>query len=137
VKEGIITAVKKNEVTIEILCRSACSECAQKNSCGLSDAIKKKIIIPTADASAYQTGEKVIIGISSASIALSLFFAYILPLFLLLLGIVIGTGVLNFSETLSAVVSLSIVIIYYVGLKFLNKWFQKYIKMTVRRKAVD
>ena len=135
--EGVITAIKNNEVTVEIVCRSACSECTQKGICQIRDDIKKKIVILTMEASTYRVGEKVILDLPQSNIYLSLFFAYILPLLLLLTGIVVGTEILKFSETLCAVVSLSIVIIYYGGIKFLNKWFAKHIKMTIRRKTVD
>ena len=134
--EGIIKDIRKNQVTVEIICKSACAECLQKGNCALHDITIKKIVIDTPDADAFCIGEKVKVELSEKDKRISLFLAYILPLCLLLCCLSVFSA-FKYSDTLNAIMSLTMLAGYYIFLRCFNNYLKKHIKFNLQRISVD
>ncbi len=116
-----IVQVLPNFVEAEIEVKSACAQCALQKACQMHEVSQCKIIIPLEQGKIYQVGEVVNVSISLEEGMLAAFYAYVLPLILVLLTLFISlmSGV---SEIISGICSIIVLIPYYFGV-FLKKNF--------------
>ena len=116
-----IVQVLPNFVEAEIEVKSACAHCALQKACQMHEVSQRKIIIPLEQGKIYQVGEVVNVSISLEEGMLAAFYAYVLPLILVLLTLFISlmSGV---SEIISGICSIIVLIPYYFGV-FLKKNF--------------
>lgn len=116
-----IVQVLPNFVEAEIEVKSACAQCALQKACQMHEVSQRKIIIPLEQGKIYQVGEVVNVSISLEEGMLAAFYAYVLPLILVLLTLFISlmSGV---SEIISGICSIIVLIPYYFGV-FLKKNF--------------
>ena len=116
--EGRVVAVDKDYISVEIVNKSACAACHAKGVCGASEESIKVVDVAqdiktlTED---YQVGETVNVVMSSAMGTQAIWLAYVVPLVVLMLSILVfslcGAG-----ELLMGLGSLGVVALYYVGL---------------------
>lgn len=133
--KGIISAISEDKITVAVQCQSACSKCTQHHVCSL-EIKQKKVIIPVSNPQSYKIGQEVDLIIGKKSMALSLLFAYALPLFLSL--IMLGLGVLNkWSDAKSGIIALLVLIPYYATLFFTNSLLKKHIAIEITENSVD
>lgn len=118
VKTGSITAVKKDCVEVEIISCSACASCAISSSCGLSE-IKKRIVTIYDSSNQYNVGDQVEVVISTEQGLQAVVYAFTIPLLILLIT-VISLYVYGFSEIISGISGIIVLIPYYFVL-FLNR----------------
>lgn len=116
-----IVQVLPNFVEAEVEVKSACAQCALQKACQMHEVSQRKIIIPLEQGKIYQVGEVVNVSISLEEGMLAAFYAYVLPLILVLLTLFISlmSGV---SEIISGICSIIVLIPYYFGV-FLKKNF--------------
>lgn len=122
--EGRVVAVDKDYISVEIVNKSACAACHAKGVCGASEESVKVVDVAqdiTTLTEDYQVGETVNVVMSSAMGTQAIWLAYVVPLAVLMLSILVfslcGAG-----ELLMGLGSLGIVALYYLGLfLFRNK----------------
>ena len=122
--EGRVIAVDKDYISVEIVNKSACAACHAKGVCGASEESVKVVDVAqdiTTLTEDYQVGETVNVVMSSAMGTQAIWLAYVVPLAVLMLSILVfslcGAG-----ELLMGLGSLGIVALYYLGLfLFRNK----------------
>lgn len=116
---GIVESVRENQLSVRIVQTSLCASCHAKGYCSSADKQDKLIDVNDADAASYRVGERVmLIGETSMgvmAVALAFFFPFVLLVVALFL-FMSRTG----SELLSALLSLGVLVPYYV-LLWLNK----------------
>lgn len=123
---GIIKAIQGSNILVELEVKSACASCHAKSMCSL-DSKTKTIEVCDPNTSTYNIGEtvKVIMRQSLGSLAVVL--SYILPFIILFFSLILLLS-FNFSELLSSLISISLLIPYYFILYFnrdkLSKRFQ-------------
>jgi len=122
--EGTVVAVDKDYISVEILNKSACAACHAKAVCGASEESVKVVEIAqdistlVAD---YQVGERVNVVMSSAMGAQAVWIAYVIPLFVLMVSILVFS-LCDAGEVAMGLGSLGIVALYYLGVfLFRNK----------------
>lgn len=125
-----ITDISKDTVFAEVKVKSACSGCAMKNACGISECSEKTIEIKTAQAKKYQIGETITVVLDENYGFFALFYGYILPL-LLVLGVLFGAQAMGTDEISSGIYSIIILIPYYFGLSLSKKYFSKKFHFTI------
>ncbi|MGQ7870311.1 SoxR reducing system RseC family protein [Sunxiuqinia sp. sy24] len=109
--KGIIKALSAQRILVEIINESACSACHAKGMCSAADMKEKEIEINHFSGE-YHVGQAVeIVGKTSQGFK-ALFYGYLFP-FLLIMIVLITLTSLQFSEGLSGLLSLSILIPYY------------------------
>ncbi len=113
---GIVESIENNVVKVNILSASACSSCHAKGSCGVSETENKIVEIFNPE-DKFSVGEKVnIIGEESLGFK-ALFYAYLLP-FILIISTLIIASFFTSSEAIIGLLSLIVLIPYYIGLSF-------------------
>ena len=108
-------------VEVEIEQKSACAQCALQQACQMHETSKRKIVVPLALKQNFQLGEEVEVAISLEDGVKATFFAYLLPLFLVL-GTLLLCLACGMSEIISGICSIIVLIPYYFGV-FLKKNF--------------
>jgi len=128
---GVIENIHKNIVEVRINCLSSCAGCSQRADCGITKQPAKLIKLKADTDKQYQKGQEVELSVSLKTVSISLFFAYILPL-LLVLSVLCLSLYAEKSETESAIYSLSILLPYYLILFYLNSWLKKQLEIRIK-----
>lgn len=113
--EGIITKITDEELEIKIVARSACAACHAKSACGMGEQAEKILTVPRPKDRDFVPMQKVnvIMAIGQGNRAALL--AYLIPIILLLAVLFICLGI-GLSEGLSALISITALIPYYLVL---------------------
>lgn len=114
---------------------SACSECHARAVCGVDESKDKVVEVKTSDAATYAVGESVEVALANRSMgAKSVFLAYVVPFFVLLLVLVVLT-VFGASEGVAAISAIAGVGLYYVVLWRMNGKVEKTIKFIITKQT--
>lgn len=112
---GIITAVNKDSVTVQIKSTSACAACSAHAKCGFAESKDKTLDIPTSHlrppTSVLRPGDKVTVVIDSTHGLLATWWAYVLPA-IVLLAVIIGLSLLSLPEPVVILFSLATIGLY-------------------------
>lgn len=118
--EGIIEKIDNHRMTVRILQESACSACHAKGVCMAANSKEKRIEI-TDFSGRFNENERVLIE-GKASIGYkAVFWAFVLPLIILLLTLILTLSLWNFSEMEAAISAMVALIPYYLVLYFMRK----------------
>ncbi|MCF8297069.1 MAG: SoxR reducing system RseC family protein [Saprospiraceae bacterium] len=127
---GIITKIDDSTIYISIIAESACVSCSAKGMCNVSD-MKEKIIEVSNHNYDYKVGEKVTVVLEKSLGMKAVFYGYFLPLIIVVTSLIILTAT-SVNEGLAALVSIGLLIPYYIALNFnkdkLKKKFEFRIK---------
>ncbi len=132
-KEGIVRSVNGEDVEVEIIVQSACSECHAKSICMPSDKRKETVTAKNVHRIALNTGDKVQLAMKTSSGNKAVLWAYILP-FVVLMAALYGMYAITQNELHSVIVSLCLVVVYYVALKKRNRKFEKEFQLHIKSK---
>jgi len=117
--EGIVKKIFDDKIIVTIVSQSACSMCSAKGMCSASDLQDKDIEIDNYSGT-FQPGQKVlVIGTTSQSMK-ALFYGYLLP-FILVIAILITSMQITSEEGLSGLLSIGILVPYYLMLYLFRK----------------
>lgn len=94
---GIVTAVKKGFVTVQIESTSACATCQAHSRCGFAESKNKTLDIPTVDWQSFTQGDRVTVHIDESRGMLAVWLAYVLPA-LIMLAVIIALSVAGLPE---------------------------------------
>ena len=109
--QGIVENISGSQVSVRIIKTSSCSTCSVKGHCSSADS-KEKVIEITDTSSVWKVGDEVtIIGATSMGMQ-AVFLAFVIPLFLLILGLFVFKTVLH-SELYGALAALAVLVPYY------------------------
>ena len=117
---SIVTDVRPGIVQVEIRDETACSACSAQKSCCMSGSREKRLEIPFTSGD-YRPGDQVtVIGKTTMGLK-AVFIAFILPIFLILITLLIVSSV-QVDERQAALFGLLVLIVYYLGIYlFRNK----------------
>ena len=115
--EGVIEKVKDNNITVRILQKSACSDCHARVACMAADS-KEKMVEIKDYTGIYHENERVIIEGKKSIGYKAVLWAFVTPLSLLLLILILSLTIWNFSETEAAMNSIIALVPYYIVLYF-------------------
>ena len=131
VHSGVITGMDGNKIRILIEQQSACSTCHSRSACMASDKKEKEIIVEN-DGANYRLGETVeLLGKSSTGL-LAVLLAFVIPFLLILLSLIVLQRVVT-SEAVSALISLSLLMPYYLILSLFNKKLDKKLQFYIQK----
>ncbi len=120
---GVVVSVSSEKVSVRIIARSACGSCSAKSLCGAGD-IAEKIIEVKKPAGVYALGEQVVVSMSSGLGARATIFGYLFP-FVLLIVSLITLDALSVSELTNGLISIGVLVPYFIILWLLRKRFEK------------
>lgn len=132
---GEVVRVADNKVWVRMTVNSACSGCHARAVCGVDESKDKIVEVATSDAVSYSVGESVEVALESRSVgAKSVFLAYVVPFFVLLI-VLVGLTAFGASEGVAALSAIAGVGIYYVVLWLMNSRIEKTIKFIITKQT--
>lgn len=129
--EGVVEGTRDRRIRVRFTRHSACSDCHAKGICSVSDQENKSLEFNDS-AGKFKTGEKVQIILSRSLGFRAMFIAYILPFLIVLLSLILFTS-LSISEGMAGLLSLGILVPYYLTLKIFRKKIDKTYTFTLRQ----
>ncbi len=111
--EGLIKKIDNSQVYVSIIAQSACASCHAKGVCNVSEISEEVVEVPRDPGVEYKVGERVHVSMHKSLGSRAVFLGYMLP-FLILLATLIITISITGREGLSGLVSLGILIPYYL-----------------------
>jgi sigma-E factor negative regulatory protein RseC len=130
--EGIIERISGNLVVVRILQQSACSACHAKGVCMAADS-KEKLVEVTDSSGRFRENERVIIEGKESMGYKAVFWAFVLPLVILILTLILTLSLLNFNETKAAISAMTALIPYYLLLYLLRKKMANSFQFTIKK----
>ena len=125
----MVKEVTDTSVVVSIINQSACSTCHANGACTVADVQEKEIeILP--NGRNYKAGEEITVLLKESQGFQALFYGYVLPFLLVLFTLIITSAVTN-NEFLAGLLSLGILIPYYITLYFLRDNLKKVFKFEV------
>ncbi|RNC64085.1 SoxR reducing system RseC family protein [Proteiniphilum sp. X52] len=130
--EGIIEKINDNQVTVRILQQSACSACHAKGACMAADS-KEKLVEVVDFSGRFHQNERVIIEGKESMGHKAVFWAFVLPLIILILALILTLSLWNFNETEGAITAMVALIPYYLILYLLRKKMANSFQFNIRK----
>jgi sigma-E factor negative regulatory protein RseC len=127
--EGIVQETDENSVIVLLSPVTACSGCHAEKSCNLAGYEQK--LVKVHGTYNVKTGERVLVSMKQSMGYSALFLGYLLPLFLVVILLII---LISFSvnELISGLLSLAILIPYYITLFVFRKLISKKFSFTIK-----
>lgn len=128
--DAVVERIEGDKVIVRVEKRGACAGCHAKGICGESGS-ERIIEVRTPYASEFKTGDKVVVALLKPSMGMtSVVWGYLLPL-IVLVAILFGCKSLGVDDGPSALASIVAVALYYVGIYFTRKIFERKIEFTI------
>ena len=131
--KGVVSAVGEKLVEVEYGVQSACAGCKAKALCGVDESGNGRFVtVYEPMAEYFVVGEEVMVGVEEIMGMKAATWAYIVPFFVLL-GTLLLTLHLGWSELAAGLTSLGLMGLYYVGLWFFRARIEKEIVFKIRK----
>lgn len=128
--DAVVERIEGDKVIVRVEKRGACAGCHAKGICGESGS-ERIIEVSTPYASEFKMGDKVVVALLKPSMGMtSVVWGYLLPL-IVLVAILFGCKSLGVEDGPSALASIVAVALYYVGIYFTRKIFERKIEFTI------
>jgi len=126
--EGIVDQISDKAIRVKIMSMSACASCHAKGACTVADMEEKEVEVPLAGN--YKVGQRVMVTGSTAQGLQAAWWAYILPILLLLLTLFV-TFSLTGNEALAGLLALVVLVPYFGLIKLSEKFMKKTFQFTI------
>lgn len=121
---GIIKSIVKNKAEVSIIVNSGCASCEVKSSCAISEAKEKIIEVGLSSNDHFATGQQVMVEMKQSMGTWAVLLGYLFPFLVVLFALIIFTSI-GVNEGLSALLSLAILVPYYLVLFLAKHSLQK------------
>jgi sigma-E factor negative regulatory protein RseC len=128
---GVVDEITDGKARVLITSYSACSSCESKGLCGIAESATKQIIVPVSK-NLFNIGEQVVVQMQRNLGLKAVTLAYMIPFVLLIFSIIVLNS-MHMNELLSGLISLSILIPYFVALYFFRKRIDKTFTFKLRK----
>lgn len=130
-QKGIIEEITNGMAKVNITSYSACSSCQSKSACSMNES-SSKIIDVFVDTEDYKVGEMVKVAIKKSLGMRATLLAYVIPFMIIIASLIVFKS-LGLHEGLAGLISLSLLIPYYLGLYLLNNTLKKTFQFTLNK----
>ena len=127
--KAFVKKVTDTSLVATIVNQSACSACHAKGACTVADFQEKEIEI-TSFSKTYAPGDEITVIFQESLGFTALFYGYLLPFILVLFTLIITTSIID-NELICGLLSLAILIPYYITLYFFRHLLKKVFKFEV------
>ncbi|SHH13937.1 SoxR reducing system RseC family protein [Tepidibacter thalassicus] len=117
---GVVVDKNENMAILKIQRHSACASCG---ACGMGSGESKDITIEALNKADANIGDFVEVDINAPNVLKAAIIAYVIPLFMLLVGIIVSDKILKFInynkniETMSAIIGFGFMVMAFVIIK--------------------
>jgi positive regulator of sigma E activity len=126
---AFVKDVNPESLLVTIESQSECSACNAQGVCNISGYQEKEIEI-TGFKNSYSVGQKITILFKESSGFKAQLFGYLLPIILLLVTLILSINITG-NEGLSGLISISILIPYFITLYFLRHYLKRIFKFEI------
>jgi len=130
---GIVKKITDSGLEVQISPQTACSGCHSKSHCSIAE-LEEKIIQVTGSSDMFSRGEHVSVVMKESLGMKAVFFAYVLPVIILIFLLIPGV-IFQLRDLYLGLVLLTGIIVYYVILYLLRHQLQKKFTFTVKKQA--
>ncbi len=127
--DGIVAETSADSVTVIITAVSACASCEAKGACTMAD--KKDKVVNIKGNYDVQKGDMVTVLMKQKLGFPALFLGYLLPLTIVIISLVLMVS-LSVDEALSGLVSILVLLPYYIILRFFRRKIDKKFTFTLK-----
>ena len=128
VHSGFVSKISGQTITVNLEQNVHCESCRAKSSCGISESSTKEVeVINSLDS--FKINEEVNVVLKKALGLKAVFWAYVFPFILMFFTLIIASNFLK--EWLAGLLSLFILIPYYLMLYFLKSSLKGVFKISV------
>ena len=131
---GIVTKINDNKLYVNMEVQSACAKCHAKGICTSLDKQTRQIIVQQTDDS-INVDDKVIILMEEKNGFKAIFLGYFLPFLILVATLIITINIFD-KEWLAGLLSIGMLILYYLILFLLRKKINKQFNFTIKKEYV-
>ncbi len=131
--QGVITNISNNIVSVKIVQRSACSDCHVKSACMAADS-KEKVVDIVDCSDNFKINDLVVIEGKKSIGYKAVFWAFVLPVILILSTLSIATSILMYGEIKTALASIAVLVPYYVILYLFRNKMASSFRFTIKKK---
>jgi sigma-E factor negative regulatory protein RseC len=132
--EGSILNISNGILTVALKGNINCEACNAKGACGVSESNAKEIQVDITDES-FEINEDVEVVLEKQLGLKAVFWAYVFPFILVLCVLIISSNFLK--EWVSGLLSLFILLPYYLTLYALQSSFKKAFKVTILKNSLS
>ena len=118
--DGVVDSIEGNCIHVRIVQASACAACGAKSLCSAAESKEKIVDVYSADITAYQVGQRVMVEGAAAMGMKAVRLAFLFPLVLLVAAVALVMWLADGNEALAALAALLVLTIYFL-LLFANK----------------
>lgn len=129
--EGVIKSVEDGRIKVSIISESACASCHARGACSAADLSEKEITVITSDK--FYLGDKVSVVSSSYQGLQATWWAYIMPLILVVAVLAISFNITQ-NENLSGALALLALVPYFIGIYLAQKKLRSKFTFSVKSK---
>lgn len=131
--DGIVIAVRPNQVKVRIVAVSACGHCDAKGKCGFAESNEKEIEVSTPEWESFKAGDTVEVQVDEGLGFQAVIIAYMLPAALLIASVVLCNH-WGLAEWLNALITLAVVAVCYTLIYLFRNKLQKKFSFNVVHK---
>lgn len=125
---GVVSKIEDKSVVVSLEQNVHCESCRAKSACGISESNTKEIEILNCD-NLYKINEHVNVVLKKGLGFKAVFWAYVFPFILMFFTLLIAS--LNLKEWVAGILSLLILIPYYLTLYFLKNTLKNTFKISI------
>ena len=129
---GRVLRQEGERVDVQFMSLSACSSCNAKGMCSVTEMKEKEVSVKTRER--YEAGDLVTIYMEASAGPRAVFYGFFLP-FLILISFLIALILITGDEGLSALISIAILVLYYLVLSRQKARMEKKFEFRIRRSA--
>ena len=122
--DGIIRNIDNKYYYVSIIARSACASCHARGICNISEIQEEIIEVPRKENKNYKTGDKVEVLMEKTSGAKAVMLGYVIPFIILLITLIVSLSLFK-NEGVAGLISIGILIPYYLFLYFIKDRLKK------------
>lgn len=126
--QGYISKITNQVITVSLKGNINCEGCKAKTACGVSDSSDKEIEIFETN-STFSLNQPVQLVLKKQLGLKAVFWAYVFPFILMLLVLIIASSF--FKEWIAGLLSLLVLVPYYLIIYRLNNFFEKVFKIEI------
>jgi len=129
--DGIIRNIDDKYYYVSIIAQSACASCHTKGICNISEIQEEIIEIPLKENKIYKKGDKVEILMEKTLGAKAVMLGYVIPFIILLITLIVSLSLFE-NEGVAGLISIGILIPYYLFLYFIKDRLKKTFVFKIR-----
>lgn len=121
---GIISKIEGSKAEVTVQVNSGCASCEIKGSCSISESVAKIIEVDLENADMYSQGQLVSVEMKQSQGSYAVIFGYLFPFVVVFLSLIVFIG-LGIDQGISGLLSLGMLVPYYLVLYLLRNFFKK------------